>query len=84
MSIDTRNINILDQVDKTRWLVSFMHFPQQGCASRLMSVRLFKYLAGNVILCGFMVMIVMTHGVGASFKIQSQGDVVKTNILING
>lgn len=29
-------------------------------------------------------MIVMTHGVGASFNTQSQGDVVKTNFLING
>lgn len=31
-----------------------------------------------------MVMIVMTHGVGVSFNTQSQGDVVKTNFLING
>lgn len=61
-----------------------MHFPQQGCASSLMTVGLFKYLAQNVVLGGVMVMIVMTHGVGVSFNTQSQGDVVKTNFLING
>lgn len=61
-----------------------MHFPQQGCACRLMTVRLFKYLARNVILGGVMIMFVMTHRVGASFNNQSQGDIVKTNFLING
>lgn len=49
-----------------------------------MTVGLFKYLAQNVVLGCVMVMIVMTHGVGASFNTQSQGDVVKTNFLING
>lgn len=48
------------------------------------TVGLFKYLARNVIFSGVMVMIVMTNGVGAGFNTQSQGDVVKTNFLING
>lgn len=50
----------------------------------LVTVGLFKYLARNVILSNVMVMIVITHGVGASFNNQSQGDVVETNFLING
>lgn len=47
--MDTSDRNILDQIDKTQRLVRFMHFPQQGCARRIMTVGLFKYLARNVI-----------------------------------
>lgn len=61
-----------------------MHFPQQGCASRLTNVRLFKYSDRNLIFGSGMVMIAMIHGVGALFNTESQGYVVKTNFLING
>lgn len=61
-----------------------MHYPQKGCATRLTNVRSFKYLDRNLILGSVMLMIVMTLGVGARFNTQNQGDVVKTNFIING